>query len=78
MFFVKIEYMFIQTFLPIGLEPWMIILIVVWELPWKGYALWKAARGRHNFWFIALLLINTVGVLDILYIFVFSKMHKKR
>jgi hypothetical protein len=58
--------MLIETFLPFGMEPWMIMAIGLWSLPWKGYALWKAARGRNNFWFIALLLINTVGILDIL------------
>jgi hypothetical protein len=70
--------MLIETFLPFGMEPWMIMAIGLWSLPWKGYALWKAARGRNNFWFIALLLINTVGILDILYIFVFSRIHKNK
>ena len=68
--------MFIEPFLQV--DSWVIIVAVLWTLPWKGYALWKAARGKHNFWFIALFLINTLALLDILYIFVFSKMHKKK
>jgi hypothetical protein len=52
---------------------WAIIIAGLWALPWKGIALWKAARRSEKWWFIALLLINTLAVLEILYIFVFSK-----
>jgi membrane protein YdbS with pleckstrin-like domain len=52
---------------------WVIWLIVAWVLPWKGVALWKAARLRDKWWFIAILVINTLAVLEILYIFIFSK-----
>jgi hypothetical protein len=52
---------------------WLIALIILWILPWKGVALWKAARNNHQAWFVALLLLNTLAVLEILYIFIFSK-----
>lgn len=52
---------------------WVFVLLALWSLPWKGYALWKAARLNDCWWFAALLVINTLAVLDILYIFVFSK-----
>jgi len=52
---------------------WVIFLAIAWTLPWKGVALWKAAKSDHKWWFIALLVINTLGILEILYIFVFSK-----
>ncbi len=52
---------------------WLIILIGLWTLPWKGIALWKSAQRKEKWWFIALLVVNTVGLLEILYIFVFSK-----
>jgi len=52
---------------------WFLIPLVIWSLIWKGWALWKAARADSKPWFTALLIINTVGVLEILYIFVFSK-----
>jgi uncharacterized membrane protein YiaA len=55
---------------------WLIWLLVIWTLPWKGVALWKAARLSQKGWFIALLILNTVGILEILYIFVFSKKEK--
>jgi len=44
---------------------------------WKGWALWKAAKNDSKGWFVALLLINTMGILDILYIYVFGKVAKK-
>ena len=47
-------------------------LLVIWELVWKGLALWKAARHNQSGWFVALLIINTVGILEILYLYVFS------
>lgn len=52
---------------------WVIILALLWSLPWKGYALWKSARGNSSWWFVALFLVNTLGLLEILYIFIFSK-----
>jgi len=52
---------------------WILILLILWTLPWKGWALWKAARLNDKGWFIALLAVQTLAVLDILYIFVFSK-----
>ena len=48
-------------------------LLIIWSAIWKGIALWKAARNSAKAWFIILLIVNTVGILEILYIFVFSK-----
>jgi Family of unknown function (DUF5652) len=53
-------------------NPWIITLILLWTLPWKGYALWKAARADERNWFIVILILNTLAILDILYIFFFS------
>ena len=53
------------------------IPVVVWSIIWKGIALWKAARNTDKTWFVVLLIINTVGILEILYIYVFSKKASK-
>lgn len=50
-----------------------ILLTLIWTLPWKGVALWKASRNEQKGWFIAILLTNTFALLDALYIFYFSK-----
>jgi methionyl-tRNA synthetase len=47
---------------------------MVWSAIWKIAALWKSARRGSFIWFIILFLVNTVGILEILYIFVFSEM----
>jgi len=47
----------------------MMILFVVWSLFWKGLALWHSADRRQGWWFIALLVINTAGILEIVYLF---------
>lgn len=54
-------------------HPWLILLIVLWTIPWKGIALWKAARRGETGWFIAILILNTLAILEIIYIFFFSK-----
>ncbi len=51
----------------------LILLALAWVLPWKGVALWRAARNDQKSWFWSLLVINTLGLLEILYIFVFGK-----
>jgi hypothetical protein len=48
-------------------------LLLIWVLVWKGLALWKSARNDQRYWFVALLLINTAGILELLYLFVFAK-----
>ena len=48
------------------------LIILAWSLAWKGLALWKAAREGSKPWFVALLVINTLGILEILYLYVFS------
>jgi len=48
-------------------------ILVVWTIFWKAWALWIAGRKNQKIWFGALLVINLLGVLEILYIFIFSK-----
>lgn len=55
----------------------LIFLAMAWVLPWKGVSLWRAARRRDTAWFVALLLINSLAILDIVYIFGFSKRPRK-
>ena len=52
-----------------GIPPWLFILMFLWSTPWKGVALWKAAQLSHKRWFIILLVANTIGILDIIYIY---------
>jgi hypothetical protein len=44
------------------------ILLVIWAFFWKGVAMWKAARRNSPGWFVALLLVNTLGIFEIIYL----------
>ncbi len=51
----------------------LLITILLWSMVWKLSGMWKSARKGSLIWFIVLALTNTVGILPILYIYVFSK-----
>ncbi len=51
---------------------WLIIPLIVWTLAWKGVALWTSARRGQKGWFVAFLVVNTLGALEILYLLVLS------
>jgi len=38
------------------------------ELILKGFALWKAGRNNHKAWFVCIFIINTAGVLPLIYL----------
>jgi len=62
-----------------GIPSWafgILIVIMIWSSVWKLFALWTAGRKNSIVWFVVLALVNTMGILEILYIFVFSKMKK--
>ncbi len=56
----------------LGVHPLLSIALVAWILPWKGFALWKASQKKHMWWFLIILVVNTMALLDILYIFYLS------
>ena len=49
-----------------------LVLMLAWSLLWKGWALWRAAQKSQKIWFVVLLIVNTFGILEILYIFIIS------
>ena len=51
----------------------IMILILLWTLPWKIYSLWTAVKNKHKIWFVVLIVFNTVGILEIIYIFFIAK-----
>lgn len=46
----------------------LLIILVIWDTVWKLIAMWKAGRNNHLTWFICIALINTLGILPIVYI----------
>ena len=52
----------------LNIPNWLVLVILLWSLPWKGLSMWKAAQLSHKRWFIVLLVTNTFGILDVIYI----------
>jgi hypothetical protein len=61
----------------IGVSVVILAILLIWEMAWKLTALWRAARQNQLVWFIVLALTSTIGILPILYLFVFSKLGKR-
>jgi hypothetical protein len=58
----------IHAFAPI------LVLIVLWGVFWKGLALWHSGRRGQPWWFVILLVVNTLGILEIIYLFAVAKL----
>jgi hypothetical protein len=56
----------------------IILVVSVWSSIWKAFALWKAAKKHHMAWYIVMFIVSIVGILEILYIFWFSKIGKDK
>jgi len=52
---------------------WILIPLGIWELIWKGIALWRCGRNNQPDWFIAILVLNTMGILPIVYLKFYQK-----
>lgn len=56
----------------------LVYILFLWSILWKGLALWNAARNSQRNWFIVLILpLNTLGILEIAFLFFFSKKKMK-
>jgi len=56
----------------------LLAIVILWSLVWKGIALWKAGRNNQLWWFIALLILNTAGILPIIYLAFFQQKKKRK
>jgi uncharacterized membrane protein len=48
---------------------WIVVLafLAIWDLVWRGMALWRAGKRNQPVWFVALLVVSSVGLLPIIY-----------
>lgn len=53
--------------------PAIVYLVMIWSTFWKGIALWRAAHSDQKYWFVAMLILNTIGILELVYLFRFAK-----
>lgn len=52
-------------------SPWF-WLAIVWSIAWKAWALWRAAKNNDLIWYLVMMVVNTLGLIEIVYIFLFS------
>ena len=62
----------------LGVSMWILCIVLIWTTIWKGIALWKSGRHGQMVWFIVLLVVNTVGILDIIYILFFQRKERRK
>ncbi len=56
-----------------NLEVWQLVLVVVvviCEVILKGMALWRSAQNGHKGWFVVMLILNTAGILPLVYLLI--------
>ncbi len=51
----------------------ILVLLIIWSVLWKCYSVWTAVKRNEKWWFVALILFNTAGILDMIYIFGVAK-----
>lgn len=62
-----------NVFAFLAANPLIFFLMMAWVIFWKGLALWKAAQLSHKWWFVIILIANTLGVLEIIYIYFIAR-----
>jgi hypothetical protein len=45
-------------------------VLLVWTIVWKGLAMWRAARRGDKVWYIVFLVVNLLGIPEIIYLVV--------
>jgi len=50
-----------------------IIALLIWSFFWKGWALWRASKNNQKYWFIIILVVNTLAILEIIYLVFFQE-----
>ncbi len=66
-------HMYMEEFLPLGAEfisgiGLFFAIAAILILILKGFSLWYASRSGQKWWFISILVINTFGILEIIYL----------
>jgi methionyl-tRNA synthetase len=55
----------------------LFVILIIWSAIWKGIALWNAGKNRQLAWFVVMFILNTAGILPIIYLLFFKKKERK-
>jgi hypothetical protein len=50
-------------------HPLLFVLVVLWSIFWAGLAFWHSAKRGQFWWFFIFLIVHTLGLLEIIYLF---------
>ena len=56
-----------------GISAVWVAILAIWEAVWTGLAMWRAAKRREVWWFIIFLVINLLGIPEIIYLLLTNK-----
>ncbi len=56
----------------------VLIAFIIFDVIIRGVALWRTARSEQKGWFIALLILNSLGILPVIYLLFFQKKSRKK
>jgi hypothetical protein len=56
----------------------LLFLLILWSIFWKGLALWHSGQRGQAWWFVIILVVNTAGILEIIYLFAILKLSFSR
>jgi len=48
--------------------------LILWEGFWKGLALWHSGRRGQSLWFVIMIVVNSIGILPIIYLFAVARL----
>jgi len=60
------------------INPYWLLAAALWTIPWQAWSLWLAARRGDIWWFLVFVILNTLGLLNMFYIFVIAKQTDRR
>ncbi|MDP4012858.1 MAG: DUF5652 family protein [Candidatus Nanoarchaeia archaeon] len=63
----------VEFFKDLGIYSSIFIFLVIWSIFWRGAAMWKAARKKQYFWFAAIYLFESLGILPMIYLWMYKK-----
>ncbi len=61
----------------LNMNPYTLLAIILWTLPWKAWALWLSARRGDIWWFLGMTVLSTLAIVEIIYIFMIAKQSDK-
>jgi Family of unknown function (DUF5652) len=56
-----------------GINPFLLLAAVMWSMFWKILALWRATKENRRYWFVAIFILNTFGIIEIAFLLYFAK-----